>query len=285
MNYQKIYNKLINKGKNRILLNNIYFESHHIIPKCLGGTDEKSNLVDLTPEEHYLAHQLLVKIYPNNRKLITAIIRMSTNTNSNSSRRKGNKLYGWLRRKAAELQTGPLNHRYGKKHTEEWKDERRKFNKLHDIKPPNQTGAKRTEETKKRISESLKGRKLSEEHRKKCKLGRSGKKFGPLTLKVKEKIKNTNKITWKNLSAEDKEKRRQTLIESHQSIYLFINKETKKEYYILSKNLKTFCRAFNLSIHSIKNQPNKNAWEYKDWYITGLGKFKKLKDLKTLKLI
>ena len=60
MNYQKIYNKLINRAKNRNIMG--YVEKHHIIPKCLGGEDCKTNLVNLTPEEHYLAHQLLVKI-------------------------------------------------------------------------------------------------------------------------------------------------------------------------------------------------------------------------------
>lgn len=37
----------------------IYTEVHHIIPKCLGGSDEYDNLVRLTSEEHYLAHWYL----------------------------------------------------------------------------------------------------------------------------------------------------------------------------------------------------------------------------------
>ncbi len=36
-----------------------YFESHHIIPKSLGGSDSYRNLVLLTPEEHYICHSLL----------------------------------------------------------------------------------------------------------------------------------------------------------------------------------------------------------------------------------
>jgi hypothetical protein len=65
MNYKKIYDNLISKGRNRVL--NCYVERHHIIPKCMGGTDDEENLVELTPEEHYVAHQLLVKIYPKNK--------------------------------------------------------------------------------------------------------------------------------------------------------------------------------------------------------------------------
>jgi hypothetical protein len=39
----------------------IYTERHHIIPKCIGGTDEPSNIVRLSAREHYIAHRLLVK--------------------------------------------------------------------------------------------------------------------------------------------------------------------------------------------------------------------------------
>lgn len=36
-----------------------YKERHHIIPKCLGGKDEESNLIDLYAREHFEAHRLL----------------------------------------------------------------------------------------------------------------------------------------------------------------------------------------------------------------------------------
>jgi len=108
MDYRKHYNLLIERGKNRSI--NGYTESHHIIPRCLGGSDNKSNLVDLTPEEHYVAHQLLAKIYPDNYSLILAIVMMTAN-------RPSNKMYGWIRRKTAkvmsELQKGEANNQYG----------------------------------------------------------------------------------------------------------------------------------------------------------------------------
>ena len=43
-----------------------YWEKHHIIPRCIGGSDKKENLVWLTAREHYIAHWLLTKI-SNNR--------------------------------------------------------------------------------------------------------------------------------------------------------------------------------------------------------------------------
>jgi hypothetical protein len=93
MDYLKHYNSLINRSKNRIIED--YTECHHILPRCMGGTDDPNNLVNLTPEEHYLAHQLLIKIYPENKQLAYAANMMCTN-------RPNNKLYGWLRRRMSE---------------------------------------------------------------------------------------------------------------------------------------------------------------------------------------
>ena len=61
MDYQKIYDNLVQSRKNRVT--DKYVEKHHIIPKCLGGTDDKDNLVILTYREHFIAHWLLVKIH------------------------------------------------------------------------------------------------------------------------------------------------------------------------------------------------------------------------------
>lgn len=110
MNYQKIYQNLIERAKNRKLAG--YKEVHHIVPRCLGGSNNAENLIDLTPEEHYVAHQLLVKIYPNNEKLLYAAIMMCSN-------RVNNKLYGWLRRKMSGTQsvimTGSGNNMFNKR--------------------------------------------------------------------------------------------------------------------------------------------------------------------------
>ena len=57
MNYLAVYERLIQRAKRRSLTGVV--EIHHIMPKCLGGTNEEFNLVKLTPEEHYTAHQKL----------------------------------------------------------------------------------------------------------------------------------------------------------------------------------------------------------------------------------
>lgn len=60
--YEKTYYALINKRKLNLLPNDEYGEFHHIIPKCLGGSNSPENLVKLNPREHYIAHRLLTKI-------------------------------------------------------------------------------------------------------------------------------------------------------------------------------------------------------------------------------
>lgn len=76
MNYQKIYNQIIERARTRQLKG--YKEIHHIIPKCLGGSNRKENLVELTAREHFLCHRLLCEIYPYNKKLIYAVWVMAT---------------------------------------------------------------------------------------------------------------------------------------------------------------------------------------------------------------
>lgn len=71
MNYEKLYDNLIEKAKIREILEG-YYEKHHIIPKCLGGSNSKDNLVKLTAREHFIAHLLLMKIFPSNHKLTYA---------------------------------------------------------------------------------------------------------------------------------------------------------------------------------------------------------------------
>jgi hypothetical protein len=89
-------------------------ERHHIVPRCIGGTDERSNLVDLTPEEHYVAHQLLVKMYPDVDSLVYAANKMTV---SSKTLKRNNKRYGWLKRKyhyICKKRIGEKNPSYGR---------------------------------------------------------------------------------------------------------------------------------------------------------------------------
>lgn len=74
MNYAAIYTSLMEYRKKDVTETG---EVHHILPKCLGGDDSSSNLVRLTYREHYIAHRLLTKIYPENHNLKYAVYMMT----------------------------------------------------------------------------------------------------------------------------------------------------------------------------------------------------------------
>lgn len=63
MDYQRIYSDFIADRLGKQPTKPTYFERHHIVPRSLGGGDEKSNLIRLTPEDHFFAHLLLAKIH------------------------------------------------------------------------------------------------------------------------------------------------------------------------------------------------------------------------------
>jgi hypothetical protein len=121
MNYKKIYDDLMNRACSRQLIG--YVEHHHIVPRCMGGTNDRNNIVILTPEEHFLAHLLLVKINPGNLSLLNAASIMTGH--STTDKRNNNKMFGWLRRRmsASYKEYYKLNPR-----STEWRETHSKWN-------------------------------------------------------------------------------------------------------------------------------------------------------------
>lgn len=132
MNYKKHYDMLIERSRNRIPEG--YVEKHHIVPKCLGGSDNADNIAILTPEEHFLAHQLLIKLFPGNRDLVYAVQLMTTH---HTNARINNKLFGWLRKQMAIVMSSQ---------TKKWLAENEH--------PKGFLGKTHSEEKKRQISES-----------------------------------------------------------------------------------------------------------------------------------
>lgn len=132
MNYQKIYDQLIEKRRQQPLIKKSrkdkdyqYCEKHHIIPRCFGGDDSKANLVNLTAREHYIAHKLLEKIYKEeygenskeHEKMICALWRFIYSNETNSIINA--KEYEKLKIKFGKIQSfrvsGSKNGMYGRK--------------------------------------------------------------------------------------------------------------------------------------------------------------------------
>jgi hypothetical protein len=105
MNYQKLYNQIIENRKQNPLPNNEYGEVHHVIPKSLGGDNEKENLVKLSAREHFICHYLLTKMYENDTislyKMTCAFLMMKC-SNREQQRYFNSKLYERLRTEHAK---------------------------------------------------------------------------------------------------------------------------------------------------------------------------------------
>lgn len=88
MNYASVYERLIARAKSECRVRSVgsYYEAHHIIPKCMGGTDDHSNIVLLTAKEHFVAHRVLIRVYPGDSKIAYAYIMMCRMNNGLQSR-------------------------------------------------------------------------------------------------------------------------------------------------------------------------------------------------------
>ncbi len=98
MNYFRVYDQLMSRAGGRSISG--YSESHHIIPRCLGGTDEAKNLVRLSAREHFIAHRLLTRMYPKNRGVWFALIAMGRIAQFKS------RIFASERKQAAEMRKG-----------------------------------------------------------------------------------------------------------------------------------------------------------------------------------
>lgn len=117
-----------------------YFEKHHIIPKSMGGSNIKENTVFLSAEDHFKCHKLLIKMVISDKdrgKMWSSLWRMM-----NKQSRNQNRDFTFTDQEYATARM---------KHAEEHRNRM-----LGDNNPFK--NKKHTDETKKRMSESKKGK-------------------------------------------------------------------------------------------------------------------------------
>jgi hypothetical protein len=126
--YKQWYTNITERAKNRHL--DSYTESHHIVPRSLGGSDEADNLVNLTAREHFVCHWLLVKMTTGqeHHKMLNAL-RMMRAENPNQQRYTTKitaRVYESIKTEYSILQServrGDKNPMYGKKRTQKMND-------------------------------------------------------------------------------------------------------------------------------------------------------------------
>jgi hypothetical protein len=192
MNYERIYTQLIDRAKTRKLEG--YKERHHIIPRCIGGTDDKTNLVDLTAREHFIAHKLLCKIYPNDKGIHLAVWAMVTWQSSKNSRiyKISSREYESIKMSVATVISEIQRNR---KHSPHSKETKQKISAA-------LSGKSKSREHINNMSQSLKGRSVwnkgvtgvikdSNETREKKRQAHLGKKRKPLSEDTKDKIRKS----------------------------------------------------------------------------------------------
>lgn len=215
MNYQKIYDALVQKRRENPLDKKIqYCESHHIIPRSLGGTDELDNIVNFTAREHYVAHKILVKAYlqkygkesEHYKKMVTALFFMTT-----SKRWDGkitSRMYDTIRNEFAKRQyennVGERNPMFGR----DWREGKTQEEiEQHRIKIKQEWESR--DEHKKA------------EFRRKCSLRSSGKNnpmygknpLSNLSEQELKKIREKKQQTWKNKSDNERKEYAKQLAE------------------------------------------------------------------------
>lgn len=107
MDYKKLYFKIIENARSRPLTDDEYYEKHHILPRSLGGSNNKDNLIKLTSREHFICHLLLVRMYPEKTiewyKMVKAFMMMKANPSS--QKRYTSRMYEYYRTKFSEVQS------------------------------------------------------------------------------------------------------------------------------------------------------------------------------------
>ena len=171
--YKQWYTNITERAKHRLL--NAYTESHHIVPRSLGGGDEPNNLVNLTAREHFVCHWLLVKMTTGkeHHQMLNALrmMRAEKQGQQRYNTKITARVYESIKQEYAELQskqfTGTGNGMFGKHHTQEAKDKIRQKN----------LGKKLTPEQIEKLKKATTGKKkppITEEHRAKLSVAKQG---------------------------------------------------------------------------------------------------------------
>lgn len=205
MNYKRHYDNLMSTRLDIKLRRieekkqGVYFEGHHIIPKCKGGSGNSNrpknnpNIVLLTSREHFLAHWLLWRIYKD-RQMSLAFHKMMSFT-KNTNRITSSRGYEEARESFRLTNIGN-QYSLGKTKVISEEQKKRQSEKMKGRNTGDSNPAKRFE-VRQKISEKLKGVKKSEDHVRKM-IERGGVKKECPHCKLFFDIRNANKWHFDN---------------------------------------------------------------------------------------
>jgi hypothetical protein len=194
--YERWYYNIIEtaQSQSRFKGNGVYYESHHIVPRSLGGNDDRDNIVLLTGREHFICHWLLYKFCDGDdkRKMSYAWLMMCNISNDKQERHTTNsRVYEFARRSrkitgvSEETRKRQSLSQLGKTIPE---DTRRRISET-------SKGRVKTETHRKNLSESLRGYKKSEDHIMKIAESRTGHRW---TDDQKSRLKEIRPVDGEN---------------------------------------------------------------------------------------
>lgn len=159
MHYYRRYIKFIDSCKISEITG--YTESHHIIPKSLGGTNSKDNLVNLSARQHFLAHWMLWKAY-DDKQMHDAFWLMCNMSSSNQQRtyKINSKIYGRLKQQRSLLISKQMS--MNNPSTKEEVKELRRIAAIGNTWGKSNKGIVFTKEHRKNLSDSHKGNPTSD---------------------------------------------------------------------------------------------------------------------------
>jgi hypothetical protein len=182
--YTTWYTAITDRARTRKLEG--YTERHHVIPKSLNGTDDNTNLVDLTAREHFICHWLLTKMYTGEAKskMIYALNGMKRNGKFTQRYETlvTSRVYENLKKEFSIVHSATMKGRDPWNRGIPITEEQREKNRIA------ATGKKRSAEAiAKAVAKQL-GQKRSEETKLKMSLASKGKSKGPMSNENKLKI-------------------------------------------------------------------------------------------------
>ena len=192
--YKKWYFDIIDNAK--LNPKQGYVEKHHIIPRCLGGTDDPVNLINLTAREHFICHLLLTKI---TKGYENQLMNFALGKFIQCSPVQERKFNSWEYKKIRESISIA---RRGKNHSDETRQKMSAKAKGRIPWNKGKTGVVHSAESNKKRSDTLKGKSLEEkvgldrslEIRKKIAESKKGKSSGMLgkhhSEETKKKLSN-----------------------------------------------------------------------------------------------
>ena len=110
-----IYKNFLKECRNKIYSDDLALHNHHIIPRCLGGGNEKTNMIKLSVDDHAKAHLLMSNCFDENSYEQSANLKSARIIGSKSIKDKE------TLEKIANAYCGENNPFYGKTHTDETK--------------------------------------------------------------------------------------------------------------------------------------------------------------------